>query len=754
MSKVSRRDFIKLVGAGSAGVGAGFVLAEAAKRPAEQYIPYVATPEEYSPGIATWYNTVCGQCSAGCGISVRIREGRAKKIEGNPLHPVSQGRLCALGQAGLNALYNPDRIRTPLRRTGERGSGQFEAISWDMAIGQLAEHLAANGRDVHLLTGTVRGHLHVLLETFMGALGATKYLQYEALSPDALYAANRIAFGTDVLPYYDVRNADLVVSFGADLLGTWLSPVHYALGYGHLRRGEGRSRGRLVAVEPRMSLTGANADRWLPVRPGTEALVVLSLARELVARGRYSGEDRSAWEEALSAYAPAVVAERCGIDASGIAALAEEFAKSARPLALAGGAACATNAGSTLLAVNALNYLAGSIGVPGGVLMNPTPALPSGAARRASYGAVRELIESAAGKTLIVHDANPAFTLPAAAGVRAALDKVAMLVSIGSFQDETTALADLVLPTHSYLESWWDDVPEPGVGLPVASIGQPVVTPIYDTRSFGDIVLALGARMGGAAAQALPWADTQTYLRQAWGGIYAARSGQLSQPTFDAFWSDVLAAGVWGEGRSEPATVTTDAQALRSGLAYRAPDFDGSEAERPFVLQPFVTASLHDGRGANLPWMQELPDPLTSVVYGTWIEINPQRAQELDIENGDVLEVESSAGKVVAPALLYRGVRPDVVAMPIGQGHSEYGRYAKGRGANPLEIVAPLTEPLSGALALGATRVSLRKTGRRVKIAMTDGTTHTLGRQILHRAEGGHGTADAHGAEPAKGEGT
>jgi anaerobic selenocysteine-containing dehydrogenase len=593
-----------------------------------------------------------------------------------------------------------------------------------------------------VLTGSVRGHLHALIERLLGGVGATRYVQYEALAPEALYAANRVSFGTDVLPYYDVRNADLVVSFGADLLGTWISPVHHSLSYGHLRRGEGRSRGRLVQVEPRLSLTGANADQWLPARPGTEGLIALALARELVARERYRADDRAAWEEALAAYAPAAIAERCDVPAERIAAVAEAFASSAHPLAVGGAATGATNAGATLVAINALNYLAGNLGNEGGVLLNPPPPIPDGHERRGGYQAARDLLAAAAGKTLVVRGANPVYSMPPASGVRAALRNVGLFVHVGSFMDETAVMADLILPEHSFLESWWDDVPEPGVGLPVASIAQPVVAPLYETLSFGDMLLALAAHAGGSAAQALPWRDTEAYLKDAWSQIYDERRAALEQPDFESFWRAVLQAGVWGERRTDAATPAADADALRAGLAYHEPAFDGTAQERPFVLQPFATAAFHDGRGASQPWMQELPDPLTSVVYGSWIEINPRTARELGIEEGDVLELESSAGRIEAPALPYEGVRPDVLAVPIGQGHEHYGRYAKGRGANPFAMLAPVTDELSGSLAMGATRVSLRKTGDRVKIAKTDGVVRTLGRQIL-----GPHDEHAHGEE-------
>ncbi|MEE8233370.1 MAG: molybdopterin-dependent oxidoreductase, partial [Gammaproteobacteria bacterium] len=164
MIKINRRDFLKYIGAGGVGAGAGFLYGKSTQKTVELLIPQVLAPEEYSPGIATWYNTICRQCGAGCGISVRIREGRAKKIEGNPLHPVNQGRLCAMGQAGLNALYNPDRIRTPLKRNGDRGSNNFTAISWDEALTTLGVRLGNlkiqhESDSVYLLTNGVRGHL-------------------------------------------------------------------------------------------------------------------------------------------------------------------------------------------------------------------------------------------------------------------------------------------------------------------------------------------------------------------------------------------------------------------------------------------------------------------------------------------------------------------------------------------------------------------------------------------------------------------
>jgi len=212
---------MKFVGAGGIGTGAGVLFGESAKMTTELLIPQVVPPEDYSPGIATWYNTVCRQCSAGCGISVRTREGRAKKIEGNALHPVNQGRLCAMGQAGLNALYNPDRIRTPLKRVGIRGSGEFKQISWDEALTTLGVQLGKlkiqkKANRIALLSGGANGHLDDLFALFMQQLGSDNYLHYDFTFPANLYTANKISFGVDVLPYYDIQNTNYLLSFGAN----------------------------------------------------------------------------------------------------------------------------------------------------------------------------------------------------------------------------------------------------------------------------------------------------------------------------------------------------------------------------------------------------------------------------------------------------------------------------------------------------------------------------------------------------------
>ena len=733
---------MQYIGAGGVGVAGGVLYGESVQRNVEFLIPQVVPPEDYSPGIATWYNTTCNQCSAGCGISVRIREGKAKKIEGNPVHPVSQGRTCARGQAGLNVLYNPDRIRAPLQKAEQGDSRRFGEISWGDALTEAASRIGrlkieGKANRVRLISGQVQGHMDELFTQFMGLLGSGHYDQYDFTFPGALRAANKISFGSDRFPYYDIKNTDLLLSFGADYLGTWISPVHHSLAYGHMRQGRDGRRGKTIQVEPRMSLTGANADEWIPARPGAEGLLALGIAHVIVSEGHYDGNDRDEWTNALQAYSPSTVAAQTDVSEDTIARLAREFSASSASLAVAGGATAAgTNAVASVVAVNALNYLAGNLNQPGGIILNSEQTNSEASdSKQTGLRGVLDLVEAMqAGdvEVLLVHDTNPAYALPSNVGFREAMENVPLVIALSSFMDETTAMADIVLPTNTYLESWGDDIPDPGVGFPMASLSQPVVATLYDTLPAGDIVLALGRRIGGELPVSMHWASTEEFIKDRWRTEYDQLGTDTADHDFDAFWRAALEAGVWGQPAAAADNQATPSSASTiAAIDNPVSEFAGDESDYPFVLHPYLTTTFLDGRGANLPWLQEMPDPMTSVVYGSWVELNPVTADELGIREGDVLEIESPAGSVRVPALIFPAIRPGVVAIPIGQGHEAYGRYAHDRGVNPIHIVETLVDEQTGDLAWAATRVKINATGESLNINKTDGVSRTLGRQIL-----------------------
>ena len=731
--KLSRRDFLKVT-AGAA-VATGFA-------PAVRKIiiePFVRPPEETLPGKATWYASTCRQCPAGCGIIVRTINGRAKKIEGNPNHPLNRGKLCARGQAGLQVLYNPDRLKNAVLQSGGRGSSKFEPLYWPDALELLAQKITTLSDPTRLafLGGLMPDHLYHLVYRWMEALGAPPPIMFDLLTAlegrSSIMQASESLFGVPQYPVYDIQNADVIFSFGANFLETWGSPVSYNHAFGEFRQGQSGGRGFFAQFESRLSATAASADEWVPLRPGTDGLVALAIGR-IILENRLSVFTQKEADFYQDVEVSAL-ADASGVSVEKLERLANILASANRPLVVPGGYPLGQQNGhAAFLAIQALNLLLRRYGQRGGVYLSspiPVDTLPSAGAPD-SFQSVQALIERMrSGKVdlLLIHGANPIFELPAAAGFAEAIRHVPYVVSFSPFIDETAVWADLVLPDHTYLEAWGYQIPSPGADRPVVSSQQPIVQPLYDTRSTADVILALAAKQGGAIAAALPWADEVLFLEDASGGLFGSSLSAYSPKSAGAFWAAWrLNGGWWSEGelRQEPEPIGFPDTPLPAAH----PQFEGEQDEFPFHLHPYVSLGLSDGRGANLPWLQEMPDPMTTARWETWIEINPQTAHELGIENNDIVHVLSPYGEIEAIVVVFPGIRPDVVAMPIGQGHTEFGRYAKDRGSNPMDLLAPASDQETGALAWGATRVSVRPTGRKYTLARLE-SLHGEGRETI-----------------------
>jgi len=729
---MDRRDFIKL----TVVTGASATLASCGN-PEHQLIRFVPD-DETTPGVAEIKHSICPLCRGGCGVDVRVmeadaevvREGKtgvmrmavAKKLEGNPAHPISQGKLCARGQASIQLTYHPDRIAHPLKRTGPRGSGQFEAITWDAAIAELVSHLdalaaAGDQKALAFLSRPRTGLRGELVAQVLAAFGAAPPITYELFGEDVLRRANLLSFGRDQLPTFDLARTRYLVSFGADFLGTWNSPVAQNAAYGLMRQGRPGVRAKFVQLEARMSQTGANADEWLPVRPGTEGVAALGIAHVMIAAklrpasaGGRAGALIEGWAAGLPDYTPQRVEQATGISPARLERLAREFAAGEPAAAIIGGAALAhTNGLFQALAVNALNALAGSVGAPGGLTFTPQANLMNANARgRTSPRAVRELATALLSapkprvQLLMLDDTNPVFATPSAWRVREAFEKVPVIVSFGQFVDETSALADLILPDHSFLESWVDGMPESGAIVAVASVAAPVMKPLHQTRAMPDVLLEVARKLHKPLGAAVPWQTFDEMLHKAFASLPAPKDG-------DAWTAAQAQGGWWGEPAA--ATKAEAADAHQRPAAAAEPRFDGAPNEYPFHFLPYASTQFMDGSTAHLPWLQEMPDPLTSGMWSSWIEINPKTADRLKVATGDVVEIASQHGTLRAPAYVSPGIAPDVVAMPVGQGHQTFTRFASGRGENPVRILAPLSDTETGALAWAATRIKLTRVG-------------------------------------------
>jgi len=713
--EITRRDLLKLAGVGLLGAIA-FQGCRIPERELRVESP-VALPEDLVTGRDNWYATLCQQCGAGCGILVRVMEGRAKKVEGNPDHPLNRGKTCARGQAAVQALYHPDRLATPLLR------GQ--PVDWEAAVAELASQIRQNRGRVFLATNPLRGHVAAVAQAFVQSAGGT-LMAYEPLEDTVLRAAVKRLSGQDVLPDYDIANARTVFSFGAGWLETWGSPVRWSWAYGVFRQGRPGERGMFIHADPRFSLTAANADLWLPVRPGAEGVLALAVAYVLIEQGMASRDaaDRLTAGRglaALAAYQPEVVAARVGVPPQRIREAATLFGARRPSVAMVGGSALAhTNGLFTAMAVLSLNALVDSVGRDGGVRFNPPPPLGLPSIPAAPFARWRQALEEMrAGRVglLIVRGANLSYGLPAEAAE--ALPGVPFRVFIGPIADDTAQGCDLLLPEADPLEAWGTDAPEPGPGFATLTFQQPVVRPFRQGMSFGDVLLEAGR----AAGLTLPWANMQEAVRDGARRLFALGRGSVRAGDEAAFFTGVLQRGGWwdtqerGQGtlRPEPAPATPP-----------APRFAGEEGEFPFHLIPFTPLGIYDGRGAPLPWLQGLPDGTTTVAWQTWVEIHPAQAEPLGIREGDWVEVISPRGSIRALAYLHPAIPQGVVAVPVGFGHVGMGRWAHRRGSNVFSILAPLTDTETGALAWAATRVRLRRLGQRQRVPKFEGVVLPL----------------------------
>jgi len=699
---MNRRKFLQIAGVTGAGTAA---LSGCSTSKVEKLIPYLVQSEDQVPGIPTVYASTCTECAAGCGLHVKTREARAIKLEGNPDHPVNRGTLCARGHAALQGLYNPGRLKGPMARDA---SGGFTDISWDEALTRLAEKLGSATAPLAVLSGAGDGTFTDLLRAWTMAQGG-RLVRWEPFDHDAMRAANRRVFGLDELPAHDFARARYIISFGAEFLETWLAPVENQRGFAESHGMSGGDMAKAVYIGPRRSLTGLNADEWHAAAPGTEAALALAMAQVILSERTSAPPDATALQSTLNGHTPETAAGITGIHAETIRRLAREFVSARPSLAVAGGITSQHRAAvEVCAAVNILNYVAGNVGET--VRFGAQLQVGDG------YGALRDLQAAmAAGQVgvALIHEANPVYALPRAAGFAEALAKVPFKVSTSLYLDETSALCDLLLPNHHPLERWDDLRPRAGV----RGLMQPVMEPVFTTRATGDVLLQIATARGGVLAS-LAAASFQAHLKAAWDAV-AREQGSADSERF--WWESLRRGGVFQE--QAPAAVRLAAGATASA---ELPGFDG---EGGYLLLACPSPMLTDGRGANRPWLLENPDPVTKITWHSWAEVHPDTARALDVRDGEHLQLSSPHGTVEVPVYVYPGVRRDVIAVPLGMGHTEFGGFATGRGVNALDLLSG--QDASGFLPYLSTRVSAVRTRGFTKLARTEGTPRQLGRGIV-----------------------
>jgi anaerobic selenocysteine-containing dehydrogenase len=764
-----------------------------------------ATPEE------VLVPSICQQCPGGCGLLVRTLDGQVAGISGNPLHPINRGGLCPKAFGGLQALHDPNRLKGPMARDGERG--RFRPVEWDRALSMVTARLSdlrAKGlsHTVTILGGQYRGHRNMLWQRFAEAYGTPNYIRVRCLPPEKPALAHQLMQGVTTPLGYDLAEAQFILSFGAGLLEAWLGPVHASQAFARLRRSGERPRGRFVQVDPRRSATAVKADRWVPIAPGTDGILALGIANAMIREGLYDQEFVAAhasgfedWTDSsgrrltgfkslvLNEYGLLSVSAATGVPVKTILEIARELG-TIKPAMVVGerGPAYGPDDLHTRMAIHSLNALIGNIGVRGGLLIQgdlplaPLPPVQQDEAGR--RGAAQPRLDGAGqGEYLLASDVpqalpgrllagpsspvnalflfatNPLANHPAKEDFARGMNRIPFIVSFSPFLDESSSMADLILPDHTYLERWQDDQVTHLAGFTCFSVARPATAPLRQTRNTADVVLQLSKALGGSVGESFAWEKYEDVLYESARGLYDARRGHVVTvhaeeslrkilerqgywtpefESYDDFWDALTNRGAWWDPTGLPVSrkallrtpsgkfefYSTGLKRLvdeavkregkaeafvralggrdRGDLLYLPAVTMPSRSEPgafPLRLNTYRLMSRPAGGGRNQPWLLEQPAVHVRASWEGWVEIHPKTAAGSAVKDGDWVWVESAKARIRLRARLYFGTPRDVVQVPL------FG----GEGANPNDLIVNEVDPFRGFGLLNTTRVKISR---------------------------------------------
>ncbi len=704
-----RRLFLKSLGI----IGSSTLVSCDVMAPREKLAAYLTPPAEMIPGRAAYYATVCRACPAGCGILVKTREGRPIKLEGNPAHPVNRGRLCARGQAFVQDLYNPNRIRKPMVIEG----GEPKETPWRAAANTVAASLKT-ARSVGFLTGLESVTFDMLVRDFCAGYDSFAHVVTEPAALVSMAEASRLVFGVREVPRIDLSKADHIVSLGADFLDTWYSPVELTRQWSEAHAATATA-GRTLQMDyagPLRNLTATAADRWHSLRGSETGALALAILRGIFDKKQNTIHIQIRGEIAAAIQRLEGLSGKTELPKTLVEGLVGRLIRARSGLVLFGGSGVTDERAVFVHAAALLtNHLLGAVGKS--LSYHRSNALSRVSPEREAV----KLLESAGRsgpEVIFIAGANPAYTLPGGSSVQKLLKKAKLVVSLAHTHDETTALADVVLPVHHPLESWGDY----DVTGDIAGLMQPVRAPLFDTQHMGDLLILLREMSG----QKLPHRDYKGYLTARWatrldraipaptaqipdGGPGDPDAGVPAPPPEpsmdDSEWEEMLVRGGFFKPVRPQGAPGLDAAALM-----KLPAVKPVESAPIELIIPFSTMR-YDGRGAGLDWLRETPEPLLQTAWEMPAEVAPDVARragiKMGIKTGDLLRIKSGAGEVTVRAHVSKDVAPGTVALAPGGG-KRYARHQKDTG-NPFALLADTFAPVSGELSLTARGVTVRR---------------------------------------------
>lgn len=640
---MKRRTFLELLALSFAAVSC-----DQFRKPVEKIVPVLDKPEYLVPGAAQWYASTCGGCPEACGVLVKVRDGRPIKLEGNPDHPMSRGGLCAVGQVSLLGLYDSHRLKGPLH------NGQ--PMDWPQVDAEVRSKLRAavqQNQKIVLLTGTLHSpSTRQVIEEFRRAFPTAEHITYEAVSYAAIRKAFEMTHGAAVLPAYRIERAQLLVSFGADFLGAWISPVEFARQYAGNRQRlvEEKRPFYHLQWESRLSLTGSNADERIPIAPTQHLPILLHLCRhvaERAGRSAFAAAELPALESNLQARIEKLAGQL--------------WQQRGRSLILSG-----SNRLEEQALVNVLNAL----------LENDGRTVDLGhpsqqhLAEDEKVAALVEEMQTGRIGALLLHEVNPVYSLPDGERFAEALAQAPLTVAFSRYPDETSARVDYVCPDHHELESWHDG--EPQVGL--FSLFQPTIRPLGNTRAFPESLLR---SMGRAETY-------YDYLQNYWHAHIFPR--QKQKRTFLKFWEQALHDGfvdVREEGAAAPR--------FRQANARMVIDNARAQVQQPadgLQLELHASHALHDGRHAANPYLLELPDPISKVTWSNYVAVAPSAAKQLGLRDGQFVRLSAGDRTLEIPVRIQPGQQPQTLSIALGYGRDKAGPFGSGVGVNAFPLIS------------------------------------------------------------------
>lgn len=701
----ARREFLKLMGASVALTTAAGCI----RRPVQKIVPYAKQPEEVTLGVSNWYTSTYFDGQEGMGLLIKSREGRPVHIQGNPSYPLNKGAVSSRAQASILGLYDPERLQGPKRNllNEKRTNKETVSVTWDALDTKAVEELKKGS--VYILSGNISSpSTQAIVDDFGKAFGS-QHVVWEPLAHDDVTEGQNVSYGDASVPAFRFDKAKTIVSIDADFLGTWITPVTFTRQFSSARKNID-TMSRLYSFDSTYSLTAANSDIRFKIKPSQQLTVALGLISEVLARtGQAAGESV---KTAIAPYKNA--AQMLGISAEAFEKLADELVKNAgQSLVVAGG--LQTKTVDSLGLQIAVNYLNSILKNEGKTVL----AKKANNRLKASYDALTNLIakmNAGAVKTLIIYRSNPLYALSSDVGFASALKKVPTVIYIGDQMDETAQFCHLIATDNHALETWGDSEFANGV----YSLHQPLIRTMYDTRSF-QLSLMTWAYLAKQGPKRLTFHETfYDYLRAFWKEEMAPKLAKGRD--FETFWNDLLQSGVTGDVDNSAVARNFKSEAF-SGLKKKNKGF-----QHELALYP--TVQIGDGALANIGWLQELPDPVTKIVWDNYACVSIKFAQEMKFKEGDLAELKVGDNKLVLPVHIQPGLHDEVIAVAVGYGRTAAGKVGNGIGQNAYTLASGK----NNEVIFSGLPVEVRKTGKHYDLVTTQGHDSMEGRQIVVQA--------------------